>query len=278
MLLTQTRRLLRQFDLRARKGLGQHFLIDSKVLKLIISAAELTPNDVVVEVGPGLGILTRELAERAGQVIAIELDQRLAAALKQILAPLNNVTIINGDVLSFKPEELFTRPTNYKVVANLPYYITSPVLRHFLEAELKPKAMVLMVQREVAKSIVASPGRMSLLAVSVQLYGRPRIIGYVPARSFYPQPKVSSAILRIDPYPKPALAVDETSFFALVRAGFSAPRKQILNSLAQGQGMAKTEALSLLESAGIDAKRRAETLTLEEWGRLWKVFRDRKDV
>ncbi len=270
-LLTQTRRLLRQFDLRARKGLGQHFLIDGEVLQLITSAAELTPSDVIIEVGPGLGILTRELAQKAGRVIAIELDNRLTAALKQTLASFDNVTIINEDVLKIEPQNL---ATGYKLVANLPYYITSPVLRHFLEASAKPKLMILMVQKEVAEAIVAKPGKMSLLSVSVQFYGEPRIISDVPAQCFYPAPKVDSAILRIDPSPQPRVAVDEESFFEVVRAGFTAPRKQLANSLAQGLEVSKAEVLSLLERAGIAPQRRAETLSLEEWARLRQVFKE----
>ena len=275
-LLAQTKRLLSQFDLRARKGLGQHFLIDEEVLKRITSAAELDPADIVIEVGPGLGILTGELAQQAGGVIAIELDDKLAALLKQTMASFNNITVINGDVLKIEPADLITEPkAGYKVVANLPYYITSPVLRHFLEASAKPKVMVVMVQKEVAEAITAKPGEMSLLSVSVQFYGEPRIMGYVPAKCFYPAPKVDSAILRIALYPQPRVAVDEASFFALVRAGFTAPRKQILNSLAQGLGVPKTEVLSLLERADIVSQRRAETLTLEEWARLWQVFKEK---
>ena len=280
-LLTQTRRLLRQFDLRARKGLGQHFLIDEEVLKLITSAAELTPADVVVEVGPGLGILTRELARQVGRVIAIELDNKLAALLKQTLASFKNVTIINEDVLKIEPEALLKEQKvrfPYKVVANLPYYITSPVLRHFLEASAKPQTMLVMVQKEVAEAITAKPGEMSLLSVSIQFYGEPRIISYVPAQCFYPAPEVDSAILRIDLYPQPAVAVDERSFFELIRAGFTAPRKQIVNSLAQGLGLPKGEVLSLLQQADITSQRRAETLTLKEWASLWQVFEENKDV
>jgi len=279
--LTQTKRLLRQFDLQARKGLGQHFLIDGEVLRLIASAAELAPADVIVEVGPGLGILTRELAGQAGRVIAIELDNKLAALLKQTLASFNNVTIINEDVLKLEPEDLLKgqAATGYKVVANLPYYIASPVLRHFLEARAKPQTMIVMVQKEVAEAIVAKAGDMSLLSVSVQFYGEPRIISHVPAQCFYPAPKVDSALLRIDLYPQPAVAVsDESSFFDLVRAGFAAPRKQMVNSLAQGLGRDKTEILPLLERADIASQRRAETLTLEEWARLWRIFEERKDA
>jgi len=283
-LLTQTKGLLRHFDLQARKGLGQHFLIDEEVLKLITSAAELTPTDVIIEIGPGLGVLTRELAGQAGWVVTIELDNKLAAILKQTLASFNNVAIINADILSVDPAALLQEqkarfppaidsPFSYKVVANLPYYITSPVLRHFLEASVKPQTMVLMVQKEVAEAIVAEPGQMSLLSISVQFYGEPRIVSYVPARCFYPAPEVDSAILRVKLYPQPAVAVaDKESFFGLVRAGFSASRKQIANSLAQGLGLSKAEVLPLLEKASIVPQRRAETLTLEEWAQLWQVF------
>jgi len=277
-LLAETRKLLRRFGLQPRKGLGQHFLIDGEVLELVTSAAELNPGDVIMEIGPGLGILTRELARQAGQVIAIELDSNLAVILKQTLASFDNVTIVNEDILRIEPAALLAEqkvtdsPFGYKVVANLPYYITSPVLRYFLEAPVKPQLMVMMVQKEVAEAIVAEPGQMSLLSVSVQLYGEPRIISYVPAQSFYPAPEVDSAILRIELYTQPAVAVDKGSFFELVRGGFSLPRKQICNSLAQGLGLPKAEVLSLLGKADIAPKRRAETLTLGEWAQLWQVF------
>ena len=283
-LLAQTKRLLRHFDLKARKGLGQHFLIDGDVLELVASAAQLTSADIVMEIGPGLGVLTKELAKQAGWVIAIELDSKLAASLKQTLASFDNVTIINEDILRINPAALLQEqkarfpsainsPLSYKVVANLPYYITSPVLRHFLEASVKPQTMVVMVQKEVAEAIVAKPGQMSLLSISVQFYGEPRIISYVPAQCFYPAPEVDSAILRINLYPQPAVAVtDEKSFFELVRAGFTTPRKQICNSLAQGLGLPKAKVLSLLEKANIVPQRRAGTLTLNEWAQLLQVF------
>ena len=283
-LLAQTRGLLRRFGLRVRKGLGQHFLIDEEVLRLITSAAELTPADVIMEIGPGLGVLTKELARQAGWVVAIELDNKLAAILRETLASLGNVAIVNEDILGIDPAALLQEqkakfppaiinPFHYKVVANLPYYITSPVLRHFLEAPVKPETMIVMVQKEVAEAIVAEPGQMSLLSISVQFYGKPRIISYVPSQCFYPAPEVDSAILRIDLHLQLAVAVaDERSFFELVRAGFTASRKQLGNSLAQGLGLTKAEVLPLLEKANIVPQRRAETLTLDEWVRLWQVF------
>ncbi len=282
-LLVQTRQLLHRFDLRARKGLGQHFLVDEEVLRLIVSTAELAPTDVVLEIGPGLGVLTRELARQAGWVLAVELDSKLAAILSKSLASCNNVAVVNEDILQIDPEALLREqqtgfppmmnsPSRYKVVANLPYYITSHVLRHFLEASLKPQVMVVMVQKEVAEAIVAEPGGMSVLSISVQFYGRPRVVSYVPAQCFYPVPKVDSAILRVDLYPEPAVdVVDEKTFFALVRAGFTASRKQIANSLAQGLGVSKAEVLSLLGKAHIPPQRRAETLTLDEWAELWRI-------
>ena len=275
-LLAQTRGLLRRFDLRARKRLGQHFLVDDEVLAVITSAAGLVPGDVVIEVGPGLGFLTRELARNAGRVIAVELDSRLAAMLRETLAAYDNVSIVNGDILDIDPASLASG--GYRVVANLPYYITSPVLRHFLEASVRPESMLVMVQKEVAEAIAAEPGQRSVLSISVQYYGKPEIVSYVPARSFYPAPEVDSALLRIDVYPQPAVAVgDEKGFFGLVRAGFTASRKQLVNSLAQGLGLPKAEVWSLLEGAGIAPQRRAETLTLEEWANLWRVTGGRED-
>jgi len=280
-LLVQTKRRLRQSGLKARKGLGQHFLVDEGVLEVILSAADVSPDDIIVEVGPGLGILTEALAQRAGGVIAVELDDRLAALLKKTLASFDNVTVINDDVLNIEPGELLKRQKNpvYKVVANLPYYITSPVLRHFLDTSIKPKMMIVMVQKEVAEAIAAEPGDMSLLSISVQFYGKPEILSRVPAEAFYPAPEVDSAVLRIDLYPEPAVAVsDEGGFFELVRAGFAAPRKQLANSLSQGIGLPKPSVLPLLEKADISGERRAETLTLEEWARLWRVFEEKNDA
>ncbi|MGD0794686.1 MAG: 16S rRNA (adenine(1518)-N(6)/adenine(1519)-N(6))-dimethyltransferase RsmA [Dehalococcoidales bacterium] len=280
-LISQTKKLLRRYNLRAKKGLGQNFLIDRKVLQKILDAADLKSTDTVIEVGPGLGLMTAELAKRAGWVIAIELDNRLADILRETL-PTDNVVIINRDVLGTEPAELLQESAPkipeamkpYKVVANLPYYITSPVLRHFLEASVKPERIVVMVQKEVAEVITAGPGKRSVLSISVQFYGKPEIVTIVPAASFYPAPEVDSAVVKIDVYPRPPVDVDdEGRFFKLVRAGFSAARKQAANSLAQGLGLEKAEVTAWLKKAGIDPTRRAETFTLEEWAQLWKVWK-----
>ena len=205
-LLSRTKKLLASYDLRARKGLGQNFLVDGSILKKIASAAELTSSDTVIEVGPGLGVLTETLVEQTGKVIAIELDNNLANILKTHFSESNKVTVLNEDVLKVNPADILGTETNYKVVANLPYYITSAVIRHFLEATVKPTMMVLMVQKEVAQQITAQPGEMSLLSVSVQLYGKPTIVSKVAARCFYPAPNVDSAILKIAVYAQPKIA------------------------------------------------------------------------
>jgi 16S rRNA (adenine1518-N6/adenine1519-N6)-dimethyltransferase len=279
-LLAQTRKLLRRYGIRARKRLGQHFLVDNAVLKTVLDAAALSPADTVIEVGPGLGIMTAELAKRAGWVIAIELDNRLADILQETLQ-YENVVILNEDVLGTDPAALLKGRApafpsalhSYKVVANLPYYITSPVLRHFLEAPVKPEKMVVMVQQEVAEAITAEAGKRSVLSIAVQFYGKPSIVANVPAASFFPAPEVDSAVVKIDVYRRPPVAVDDVEgFFKLVRAGFTAARKQIANSLAQGLGLPKQEVLGLLAKAGIESQRRAETFTLEEWANLWRIY------
>lgn len=274
------RQLLRQFGFKPKKRLGQHFLIDEAVLERILSAAELSPGDIVVEIGPGLGILTEGLAKRGARVIAVELDSKLVALLKKRLATFPDVKVIRADILKVTPRQLLQNnltaselARGYKVIANLPYYITSPVLRHFLEAQLRPSEMVVMVQKEVGEAIAAIPGKMSLLSVKTQFYSKPVIISYVPAASFYPPPKVESVILRLDVYSQPPIEVsDVAGFFDIVMHGFSSPRKQLRNSLAHSLEMPPSQVASLLEKAGIEGKRRAETLSLEEWRELWKIF------
>jgi len=276
----QVKAFLRQSGFRAKKRLGQHFLVDEELMECILSAADISINDIVIEVGPGLGILTVRLAEMASEVIAVEIDSRLVSILRGKLASSPNVKIIHADILKVTPRHLLenylTTPElaqNYKVVANLPYYITSPVIRHFLESPWKPSLMVIMVQKEVGEAIAAAPGKMSLLSVIVQFYSKPAIVAYVPAASFYPSPKVDSVVLRLDVYPKPFVEVANIeSFFDIVRCGFCAPRKQLRNSLAKALEMPGSQVTLILEKAGIEAKRRAETLSLEEWKELWKVL------
>ena len=281
-LLERTTALLRRSGLRARKNLGQHFLVDEEVLEIILSTAELTGSDIIVEIGPGLGVLTEELCRRAGRVITVELDDRLAVNLNRRLSEYHNLTVINRDILGIFPPEIFTEAgitpvSGYKVVANLPYYITSPVLRHFLEAELKPDMMVVMVQKEVAEEIAALPGKMSMLSLGIQLYGQPAIVKHVPAECFYPEPAVGSAVLKILPHKVSPVNIPDTGkFFSLVKAGFSAARKQLVNSLSNGLTMPKDEVQKLLDDAGISGNRRAETLTLEEWAHLWRIYDEGK--
>ncbi len=270
---TQVKKLLRQSGLKAKKSLGQNFLVDEAVLSVIVEAAELSPEDLVIEVGPGLGVLTVELARHAGNVLAVELDTKLASLLRSRLSSLANLRVVNADVLKLNLSQLLEGGNKYKVVANLPYYITSPVLRYFVEASPKPSLMVVMLQKEVGEAIVAEPGKMSLLAVSLQVYSRPRIISHVPSRCFYPQPKVDSVVLRLDMLPSPAVDVaDIDEFFEVVRCGFSSPRKQLHNSLTHGLGVKPAEVSLLLEQAHIDPKRRAETLNLEEWAKLYEAW------
>jgi 16S rRNA (adenine1518-N6/adenine1519-N6)-dimethyltransferase len=284
-LLAETRERLARSGLHPRKSLGQHFLIDQGVLDVILTAAELTEKDTVLEVGPGLGILTRELARRVARVIAVELDDNLAGLLAGEMAGQSNVTVINADILKLEITGLLAtagmKPldaASYKVTANLPYYITAPVLRHLLEAPIRPQVMIVMVQREVAEAI-AAPDRMGLLGISVRFYGVPEIVEIVPAHCFYPMPGVDSAILRINVSPRPVLDTGEApGFFSVVRAGFAAPRKLLTNSLAQGLGVARIEAAALLEQAGISGKRRAETLAVADWVRLWRGYKEREHV
>lgn len=274
-LMAETRSLLERYGLAARKGLGQNFLIDRGVLEKIVRAADIGPNETVIEVGPGLGVLTAVLAEYAEKVIAVELDRGLAKMLGETIGGQPNIEIISGDILE-TPIERLVGKTPYKVVANLPYYITSPVLRHFLEAGLQPLSLTVMVQKEVARQITAEPPEMSLLALGVQFYGRPKVVGYVAAGCFHPAPKVASAILQIDVQPRRDLSSDqEKQFFALARAGFGTRRKQLINALAGGLNMDKAELLVIMQQAGIDPVRRAETLTIEEWLNLTKAWGDK---
>ncbi len=255
---------------RAKKSLGQNFLVDGRVRNRIAAAADLTSDDVVVEIGPGRGFLTSALATRAGRLVAVEVDGELISNLSETYADSPNVTVVHADAREIEIDSLVPAGAPYKLVANLPYYAATPIIRRFIEAEHKPVLLVVMVQREVAQEMAAEPGQMRLLSVATQMFGRPRIVTEVPPTAFRPRPKVTSAVVRIDTYDRPALNVDSVPrFFDLVRAGFSAPRKQLRNSLSQGLSVSPNEGQTLLDQSGIDSTRRAQTLSLAEWGRLY---------
>ncbi len=273
----EVKALLRQFGLRPKQSLGQNFLVDEQALSGIVRAADITADDIVLEIGPGLGSLTRQLSTTARQVIAVEIDRTLLPPLRSTLSARSNITLIEGDILQLAPTailpSMLESSQSYKVVANIPYYITSAILRHLLEAEIKPSLMVLTVQLEVAQRIIAQPDDMNLLAVSVQFYGKPRLVQRIPAGAFYPVPAVDSAVVRIDLFPRPPVAVQDVDlFFKVAKAGFGQKRKQLHNALKAGLGRSGEEIDRALAAAEIDPRRRAETLTIIEWGRLANQF------
>ncbi|MEO8971022.1 MAG: 16S rRNA (adenine(1518)-N(6)/adenine(1519)-N(6))-dimethyltransferase RsmA [Ktedonobacteraceae bacterium] len=275
--MRELRNLLYAHNMRPNKSFGQNFLIDRSVLMRIVEAAEISANDTILEVGAGTGVLTRELAQRARRVVAVELERDMLALLEKTTQRYANVELLARNLLFLNPVDVFGNAP-YKLVANLPYYITAPTFRHFLESENPPQCIVVMVQQEVAERIVATPGDMSLLAVSIQFYGRPRIIAQVPASAFYPAPRVDSAILRIDvnpqnsQYPQTSLTREERDrFFRVVQAGFSEKRKQVHNSLSRGLHRKDEDVRVWLATANIDPGRRAETLSIEEWLKVWEV-------
>jgi 16S rRNA (adenine1518-N6/adenine1519-N6)-dimethyltransferase len=265
--------LLKRHGLRAHKSLGQNFLQDPLALEQIVSAAEIQPTDTVLEIGPGLGSLTRYLAVAAKEVVAVELDPSLLPPLNAVLTSYPNIRLIHGDILKLSPKDLIAEK-DYIVAANIPYYITSAVIRHLLENDPKPRRIVLTLQKEVAERICAKPGDLSLLALSVQVYGEPRIAARIPAEAFFPAPKVDSAVLRVDIYPSPRIKPELlATFFRLIKAGFSQKRKTLRNSLSSGLHISPTEAADLLTRANIDPQRRAETLSIEEWGKLSELYK-----
>lgn len=268
-----THRRLNALGIRPRKGLGQNFLIDQKIIDRIIEAADLNEADTVVEVGPGIGALTRSLVQTGANVKAFEIDEILADSLAEALGNPGNLEVIKKNILESDIAG-YLADTSYKVVANLPYYITSPIIRLFLENAKKPSEMVIMVQHEVAQTIMAKPGDMSLLALGVQMYGNVSLVTKVSHGCFYPAPKVDSAVIKIVPYEKELLpSEDSAKFFVLARAGFSMARKQILNPLSHSLEMPKDEIRPILEAAKIDPTRRAETLSIDEWLELFSHFK-----
>lgn len=266
---------LRDLGLSPRKRLGQNFLRETSFLDRILSAAEISAHDDVLEIGAGTGILTAALSEAARRVVAIELDDSLYKALA-IRFRDSSVTALHGNALDLDPCEHFDGP--YKLVANIPYYITGLLVRKFLEATCQPIALVLMVQREVAERMAAAPPKLNLLGVSVQYYAQVKIVARVPRGAFYPPPKVDSAIVRLTPVARGESEADRASFFAVVRAGFSTRRKQLVNSLANGLEIERSRTLALLAESEVSPQARAETLTVGQWQRLAATWRREKQA
>lgn len=265
--------ILKQANLRPNKSLGQNFLSDPNILSRIVYMAGVTRSDRVLEIGPGLGSLTRSLAACAQSVTAVEIDKKLFPVLSSIMAGFPNVHLIRGDMLELSPKDIMQEP-GYLVVANIPYYITSALIRHLLESTCQPARIVLTVQNEVAQRICASDGDYNLLGLSVQVYGKPEIVMKIPSGAFYPPPKVDSAVVRISLYSDPVIPMgDLDQFFALIKAGFSQKRKTLRNSLAGGLRKQPAAIESWLRFHGIDPMRRAETLALEEWQTLTSSFK-----
>lgn len=263
--------LLDEHNILPKRSLGQNFIHDPNTLDKIVSIAELSLDDSVLEIGPGTGAMTTRLAELARKVIAVELDDRLKPVLDEVLRPYPNVWVIYQDILTVDIPKLL-KPEPYVVVANVPYYITSAILKHLLENEHRPRRLVLTVQQEVAERLISKPNDMSILSVSVQFFGLPRIAARINSSVFWPRPEVDSAVVSIETYEKPPVDVPDIKlFFRVVRAGFGQKRKQLKNSLSGGLALSSEQTNALCETAGIDSRRRAETLTLEEWAALTRA-------
>jgi 16S rRNA (adenine1518-N6/adenine1519-N6)-dimethyltransferase len=272
--MSNPRQLLADYNIAPKKSLGQNFLHDPNALNRILESAELPPHATILEIGPGTGALTKVLAQAAARVITIETDERLRPILENELAPYDNITIIWDDFLKLDLPTLLA-DTDYYVVANVPYYITSKIIRKLLDAPIRPQRIVLTVQKEVADRIIAKTGATSLLTVSVQFFGHPTLVTRLNPAVFWPRPDVESAVIRIDVYNQPIVEVpDIVTFFDVVRAGFSQKRKQLKNALSSGLHLENDVINQLLTESGIDARRRAETLTLEEWATLSRVYAD----
>ena len=261
-------RLLRRHSIRPLKRLGQHFLVEPRALSQVVSAAELGGTETVLEVGAGLGSLTRALAAKARRVIAVEIDRRLLPPLREVLEGLDTVEIVIGDILAIDLESTIGSDP-YLVVANIPYNITSALIRHFLESEIAPQRLVLTVQREVAQRVIAGPGQMSLLALGVRVYGTPSLRARIPARAFYPRPQVDSAVLRVDVHDQPGMAGELLDpVFRLARAGFGQRRKMLKNTLAGEMKWSVVQSAELLAEAGIGIQARPQELDVQDWARL----------
>lgn len=259
--MINTRKLAKEHGIIPKKSLGQNFLLYETPVFQLIKAANISKKDIVVEIGPGLGILTKHLVNSAKKVIAIEKDEKLAEILKEELKDADNLEVVTKDVLEWEPIK-----EKYKVVGNLPYAIATRIIREFIKR--KPETMTFMVQKEVALRITAKPPRMNVLAASIQIYSEPIIVSIVKKDSFWPKPKVDSAIIHISDIKDPEINID--NFFSVLKAGFLHPRKQLINNISEGLKMDKEESKKLLLDNNIDSKRRAETLSIEDWKELSK--------
>ena len=272
-----TTRILQAFHLKADKNLGQNFLVEESVVSRIAKAAELTPEDTVLEIGPGIGTLTQALAMTGASVVSVELDKRLIPVLQETVGAYENVRIVQGDILKVDILKVIESTVPFKVCANLPYYITTPIIMYLLEQKLPLERLVVMVQKEVAERMIAKPGGRDYGAISVamQYYTEPKIAFIVKAGSFLPAPKVDSAVLVCKRRTVPPVDVpNEKTFFKVVGAAFSVRRKMLTNSLKNMGGLTGEQVKAWLDRADIDGKRRAETLSLEEFAalaRTWKV-------
>lgn len=267
--IRKIRAVLELYGAKPNPDLGQNFLVEAKYLDQIIEASEPLSGKKVLEIGPGMGVLTQRLCKHSREVLAVEIDPKMVEILKTVCIKHNNLTVRTKDIRTIETKNL----GSYKLIANIPYYLTSNIIRKFLEEKNKPTEMVLLVQKEVAQRLSATPPRMSVLSVSVQFYSNPKLISLVPRDAFYPIPKVDSAIVKLNVYSTPIFHdVIPEKFFRLVKAGFGEKRKQLANAISGAFGEDKTKIVEILKNAGIHPERRAETLSLAEWRAIYKVY------
>jgi len=273
-LLPEIKEISRLIGIKPSRSKGQNFLVNGKIYDFIVKAAALESNDTVLEVGPGLGFLTVRLAQAARRVLAVELDDRLAAYLRagQEEAGLTNLEIINQDILNFKPTDYGLKDFAYKIVANLPYNISSIFLRNWLSGSIRPQSLLLMLQKEVVERIVARPSKMSLLSLSVQYYAEAKMLKTVKSGNFWPEPQVDSALLRLTLYNRPLSSDEDQKFFRLAKFGFSSKRKMLKNNLAAGLKISSGVILEILTQQGLAAGVRAQDLSLEQWRQLFAAL------
>jgi 16S rRNA (adenine1518-N6/adenine1519-N6)-dimethyltransferase len=266
MTLETLKKLLNDYGLKPNKTFGQNFLLDEIVLQDMVDVAKVNDKDTVIEVGPGITNLTKFLLDKAGQVVAIEKDDQFISLLNSLKKKNKHFSYIKDDVLLVDLEELTKDFSDYKVVANIPYYVTGKIIQKFLAAKNKPQSMTMLMQKEVAQNLTAKPGNLNLLAISVQLHGEAKLVEVVPARSFFPAPKVDSAVVHIELYKKPKYKVeDEKFFYKVLKACFMGKRKQIHNTLTNNLGLDKKNVEDILQQCGIQPTTRPQQLSIAQW-------------